>query len=97
MENGNNDPNRPRWRHDLAEKASWWLEKHPEWVCTALSSEQEAAWRRAEEGGKKKRLVWKNGKGLEVRSYGEGAQDNGNEGPNEAQPEDPLRSLHGFG
>ena len=64
------DPNRPRWRHDLAEKATWWIEKHPEWIYTALSRELAQAWRNAQ-GKKRRSLIWKNGRGLEVRSWGD--------------------------
>jgi hypothetical protein len=86
--NCGNDPNRARWRHDLAEKATWWIEKHPEFLYTALSRELLEAWNRAE--GKKRRLVWKNGKGLEVRGYGTNESDDREprEGPKEESPKE---------
>ena len=73
-----NDPNRSKWRHDLATKATWWLEKHEEWVNTALNRDNGDAWYRAE--GKKRRIIWKNGRGIEIRSWG-------GTGSNDQQPE----------
>jgi hypothetical protein len=36
------DPKRPEWRRTLAGMATWWLEKHPEWLDTGLSVEHSA-------------------------------------------------------
>jgi len=52
------DPARPHWRHDLAQKASWWLEKHPEWLSSALTAEQEDKWRAILDQGAQPRLFW---------------------------------------
>jgi AAA domain len=68
--NCRDDPNRPRWRNNLAERAGWWLEKHPEWLCTALNRKLYDKWNETKaEGTRRPSLVWRDGAGLEVRRY----------------------------
>jgi hypothetical protein len=95
--NCKDDPNRPHWRRDLAEKATWWIEKHPEWLYTALSRELNEAWRKAE-GKRLRRLVWKSGRGLEVRSWGNGSDpaEEPRDEPHKEEPKEnkPPRRIH---
>src|SRR5262249_51390320 len=69
------DPDRSRWRNNLGKKATSWLEKHPEWLCTALEARHYDTWLAAQKKGRKPKLIWKTGdglrtgNGLEVRTY----------------------------
>jgi hypothetical protein len=68
------DPNRSKWRHDLAAKASWWLEKHPEWLETALSAKLAQTWAQGIEDDCRPKIVYRTGSGLEVRIMGRNGQ-----------------------
>jgi hypothetical protein len=67
--NCRDDPNRDKWRHDLAAKATWWLENHPEWLESALQGDVYTIWTQKIEEGLKPQLTFNQLHGLHVRGY----------------------------
>jgi hypothetical protein len=72
--NCTDDPDRQKWRHNLADKATWWLEKHEEWIDTALIADHAQSWQNAHEQNRRPRIVWVDGRGLQVRTFSNASQ-----------------------
>jgi len=79
------DPERPKWRHRLAEMMSGWLNKHPELIDTALDADCAATWNQNLNEGLRPRLCYNQVRGIHVRGY----KQNG------AQAEEPPKAEDG--
>jgi len=81
------DPERPKWRHRLAEMMSGWLNKHPELIDTALDADCAATWNEKIGEGLKPQLCYNQIHGIHVRGYAQ--KQNG------AQAEEPPKTESG--
>jgi len=86
------DPGRPKWRHTLADMATWYLKEHPEWLATALDAGDAERWEQALIEGRKPVVIWKSNAGIEVRrareSIAAAEERQQGERPQKEQPRD---------
>jgi hypothetical protein len=69
--NCSKDPNRAKWRNELCSVATWYLQKSPEFIDTALNAEHAQKWTAALDADRRPTVVWKVNHGIEVRAYGD--------------------------